>query len=466
MAESIQQTGTNASGAAGSGRYLGSSDEKRRELVTRQRSGDMTVSNKEVAEAFAIDPFYDPYSIPLEEMDPSHPALFLHGTHWAHFERLRREDPVHYHEESMFGPYWSVTKYDDCRYVDTHHDLFSSQQVKGGIALGGVPDREDEYALPMFIQEDPPKHDEQRKVVTPMFAPRTLADLEPLIRERAGKILDELPRNEEFNWVRHVSVELTAQMLATLFDVPQEDRLKLIDWSDTIQNLGDPDVFETPDEGFKKLFECLAYFQQYYEERKQQPPKFDLISMLAHDPSTRDMGPQELLGNVMLLIVGGNDTTRNSISGGVLALNQNPDEYRKLKSNPGLIPKMVPEIIRWQSPVAHMARTATQDCEIGGKKIRKNDRVAMWYISGNRDEDALERPNEFVIDRANPRQHTAFGYGIHRCVGYRLAEMQLRVIWEEIIARFDSVDVTSEPTGLASNFIHGIRDLPVTLRGG
>ena len=445
-------------------RFLQSSDEERASLIERARGGDMTVSNREMLEAFAIDPHYDPYSIALEDVDPSHPSLFLHGTHWAHLERLRKEDPVHYHKDSMFGPYWSVTKLEDIKYVDSHPELFSSQQKKGGIALGGVPDREDEYALPMFIQEDPPKHDAQRRVVAPMFSPRNIADLEPLIRERAGKILDGLPRNEEFNWVRHVSVELTGQMLATLFDVPQEDRLKLIEWSDTIQNLNDPEQFENPDEGFKVLFECLAYFQKYYEERKTQPAKFDLISMLAHDESTNNMEPQELLGNIMLLIVGGNDTTRNSISGGVLALNQYPEEYEKLLQNPKLIPNMVSEIIRWQSPVAHMARTAMQDCELGGKQIKANDRVCMWYISGNRDEDAIPRANEFLIDRENSRQHTAFGFGIHRCVGNRLAEMQLRVIWEEINKRFSRVEVTGEPVGLSSSFIHGIRELPVTLR--
>ena len=445
--------------------YINSSDQQRRDLLARARSGDMTVSNREMLEAFAIDPHYDPYSIPLDKVDPSHPSLFLHNTHWAHFKRLREEDPVHHHADSMFGPYWSVTRYEDIRYVDTHHELFSSQRTRGGIALGGVAERDDDYALPMFIQEDPPKHDEQRMVVAPMFTPRNLAGLEPLIRQRAAAILDDLPINEEFNWVRHVSVELTGQMLATLFDVPQEDRLKLIDWSDTIQNLNDPEVFETPDEGFRKLFECLAYFQHYFDARKKQPPKFDLISMLAHDDATKDMEPQELLGNVMLLIVGGNDTTRNSISGGVLALNQNPDQYDKLLQNPALIPKMVPEIIRWQSPVAHMARTATQDCELGGKQVREGDRIAMWYISGNRDEDAIERADRFIIDRDNPRQHTAFGFGIHRCVGNRLAEMQLRGVWEEILKRFQKIELTGEPVGLASNFIHGIRELPVTIRG-
>ena len=240
--------------------------------------------------------------------------------------------------------------------------------------------------------------------------------------------------------------------------------MKLILWSDTSQNMGDPEYFDTPEQGFQILFECLAYFQQLYEKRKTEPRKFDLISMLAHDESTNNMSPQELLGNILLLIVGGNDTTRNSISGGVLALSQNPAEYQKLLQDPGLIPKMVPEMIRWQSPVAHMARTALQDTELGGKKIKKGDRLCMWYISGNRDEDSIDNADKFIIDRDNPRQHTAFGYGVHRCVGNRLAEMQLRVIWEEITKRFSKIEVTGEPKYLKSSFIHGITDLPVTLK--
>lgn len=437
--------------------------EERRNLSEKIRTGDLSVSNKEVLEAFAIDPDYDPYSVPLDEMDPGHPSLFEHDTLWPHFARLRAEDPVHYTAESMFGPYWSITRYRDVMQIDSNHKVFSSQQKLGGIALGGVA-RDDEYALPMFIQEDPPKHDAQRKVVTPMFTPKNLAELEPLIRERAGEILDNLPRNEEFNFVREVSVELTGQMLATLFDVPQEDRLKLVYWSDTVSNLGNPEFFDTPEQGFQELFKCLEYFTQYYEERKKQPLKFDLISMLAHDDSTRDMSPQELLGNILLLIVGGNDTTRNSITGGVLALNNNPREYEKLLQNPGLVPKMVPEIIRWQSPVAHMARTALEDYEFEGKQIKKGDKVVMWYISGNRDESAIENANQFIIDRDNPRHHTAFGFGVHRCVGNRLAEMQLRVIWEEMMKRFPKVEVVGDPVYLPSSFIHGIRELPVMIR--
>jgi cytochrome P450 len=317
----------------------------------------------------------------------------------------------------------------------------------------------------MFIQEDPPKHDEQRKVIAPMFTPNHLQTLQELIRERAGNILDNLPRNEEFNWVKEVSVELTGQMLATLFDIPQEDRHKLIYWSDTVQNLGDPEFFDSVEEGFAELWKCWEYFDNVWKERvARNEPGNDLISMLVHGEATKDMPPNEYLGNILLLIVGGNDTTRNSISGGVLALNQNPGEYEKLLQNPGLIPKMVPEIIRWQSPVAHMARTALQDIEFGGKQIKEGDRVAMWYISGNRDDAAIDNANQFIIDRPNPRKHLSFGFGIHRCMGNRLGEMQLNIIWEEIMKRFPKIELAADPKYLRSSFIHGIRELPVIIR--
>ena len=422
------------------------------------------ISNAEIQAEWAIDPRQSPEDIDLERLDPGHPDRFEANTLWPVFERLRREAPVHYTADSMFGPYWSVSTFDLIKQVDACEKIYSSDFLRGGIRLGGRPREEIDptYSLPMFIQQDPPKHTAQRKVVAPMFSPRHLAKFESLIRERAGNILDELPENEEFNWVREVSVELTGQMLATLFDVPQEDRHLLIHWSDTVDRLGDPKFFATVQDGFAELWKCWEYFDAVWKERVAgDGAGDDLISILARGDATRDMPPNEYLGNILLLIVGGNDTTRNSISGGVLALNQHPAEYAKLLANPSLIPNMVPEIIRWQSPVAHMARTALEDAELGGERIRAGDRVCMWYISGNRDANAIEQPDQFLIGRRNPRGHLSFGYGVHRCLGNRLGEMQLKIVWEEILKRFKRVEVTGTPQYLRSSFIHGIRDLPV-----
>jgi cytochrome P450 len=399
----------------------------------------------------------DPYDIPLEDINVSDPMLFKADAFWPYFERLRNEAPVHYCRESNFGPFWSITRFHDIMDVDKNHQDFSSE---GGISIGN---RSPDFQAPNFISMDPPKHDAQRMAVTGVVAPNNLAKLEPIIRARAAKILDELPENEEFNWVDKVSIELTTQMLATIFDFPFEERYKLTGWSDlatsTVATGG-----TLPDEARQEgLLECLEYFTELWNERVNWDPAehYDLITMMAHSPATRDMDPMEYLGNLILLIVGGNDTTRNSISGGVYGLNQFPGEYNKLRADPALIPVMIPEIIRWQTPLTHMRRIAKRDVTIRDQKIKAGDKVIMWYISGNRDSDVIENPNDLVIDRAASRHHLSFGYGIHRCMGNRLAEMQLRTIWEEINKRFFQVEVVGEPERVASNFIRGYSDLPV-----
>ncbi len=402
-------------------------------------------------------------AIPIDEIDVARPSLFQQDTIGLYFDRLRKEAPVHYCRESYVGPYWSITKFDDIMAVDTNHKVFSSEAKLGGIAIQDMHSVEGALELEMFIAMDPPKHDQQRKAVTPAVAPSNLLLLEPTIRERACQILDDLPIGEEFDWVDKVSVELTTMTLATLFDFPWEERRKLTRWSDVTTAAPETGIVESYDARREELIECAMYFKGLWEQRINEEPKNDLISIMAHSPATRDMPFLEFLGNLLLLIVGGNDTTRNSISGGVLALNQNPDEYRKLNDDPSLIASMVPEIIRWQTPLTHMRRTALQDWEIGGKQIKKGDKVVMWYLSGNRDDTVIEQADRFIIDRKNPRHHLSFGYGIHRCMGNRLAELQLRIIWEEIHKRFAKVEVTGEPERLFSNLVRGITKLPVRL---
>ena len=404
-------------------------------------------------------PLGDPWTMPLERIDVADARLFQNDVWPDWFARLRRDDPVHFTPDSQFGPYWSVTKYADIMRVETNPAVFSSSL---GITL---LDQETQYRLAMFIAMDPPKHDQQRLVVAPIVAPGNLANMAGTIRERAARILDGLPRNEVFDWVELVSIELTTQMLATLFDYPFERRRDLTYWSNiTTTNLKDPEALvKTEDERFAKLREMAAAMMGLWNERVNAAPAPDLISMLSHGEATRNMDPMEFMGNCVLLIVGGNDTTRNSISGGLWALHQHPDEYRKLRENPGLIPTMVPEIVRWQTPICYMRRTAFADFEVGGKTIREGDKLAMWYISGNRDPEAIEQPDRFIIDRKRPRQHLSFGFGIHRCVGNRLAELQLKILWQEILTRFPKIEVVGAPQRVYSNFIRGIKSMPVRI---
>ncbi|MEQ9451242.1 MAG: cytochrome P450 [Pseudomonadales bacterium] len=406
----------------------------------------------------------DLLNIPLDQIDVSAASIYSDEVWQPVFARLRKEAPVHYCADSPVGPYWSVSSHEFIKQVDTNHKAFSSAE---GIAIIDPRNREEQESdvpIENFIAMDPPTHDQQRATVSPSVAPTNLANLEPLIRERAADILDNLPVGEVFNWVDEVSVELTARMLATLFDFPYEDRRKLIYWSDITTNTPELTGVEMDMEQRQKdLMECAQVFTQLWHERAAAEPKFDLISMLAHGKNTGDMinNPMLYLGNVLLLIVGGNDTTRNSISGGVIALNEFPEEYDKLRANPGLIPNMVSEMIRWQTPVIHMRRTALEDTELGGQTIKAGDRVVMWYLSGNRDESVFPDADRLIIDRPNARKHVAFGFGVHRCMGNRLAEMQLRVLWEEIIARFERIELAGEVKRLPNNFIRGIGEVPV-----
>ncbi|MGB3771187.1 MAG: cytochrome P450 [Rhodococcus sp. (in: high G+C Gram-positive bacteria)] len=403
--------------------------------------------------------------VELADIDLSNPFLYRQGRWKSYFERVRNEAPVHFQPNSPFGPFWSVTRHADIIAVDKNHKVFSAEPF---IIIGKPPRFMD---IAMFIAMDPPGHDSQRAAVQGVVAPKNLREMEGLIRSRVQEVLDDLPVDEPFDWVRTVSVELTARMLATLLDFPYEQRHKLVEWSDLAtameQTNGGP---SDNDEVFGAMVDAAKGLSNLWHSKAArkaagEEPGFDLISLLQAGEDTKDLidRPMEFLGNLTLLIVGGNDTTRNSMSGGVLALNEFPDQFEKLKANPELIPGMVSEIIRWQTPLAYMRRIAKEDTILNGQFIRKGDKLVMWYASGNRDERVFDRPDDFIIDRKNARNHIAFGFGVHRCMGNRLAEMQLRILWEELLARFDNIEVVGKPEYVQSNFVRGISKMMVTL---
>ncbi|WP_284734772.1 cytochrome P450 [Sphingosinicella terrae] len=405
-----------------------------------------------------------PTPCPLEEIDVSRAELWREDRFAALLARLRAEEPVHFCPASEFGPYWSVTRHADIMQAEALAHIFSSSYTLGGITIlgEGEPLWGDDL-LPMFIAMDRPEHTGQRRTVAPAFTPSEMGRLGPSLRARTEALVDTLPVGEEFDWVDRVSIELTTQMLAILFDFPWEDRRLLTYWSDWA---GDIESARDPELGPKRmkiLWECAAYFTRLWQERQAHEPRPDLISRMIHSEATKSMTPQEYLGNLILLIVGGNDTTRNSMSALPIVNRLWPEEYAKIAADRSLVENGVQELIRWQTPLAHMRRTALEDHELGGKAIAKGDKVVLWYMSGNRDEEVFPEGDRYIADRANARRHLAFGFGIHRCVGARLAELQLATLFDVLLDRGLMPVQTGEPERVNACFVHGYRKLPAKL---
>jgi cytochrome P450 len=403
--------------------------------------------------------------------DVSRSDIYVQDTWQPIFKEMRDAGPLHYIPESPFGPYWAVVQHKAIQHIEALPELFSSSWEFGGITiLNRLSEEElaqsgiDRRELPMFIAMDRPQHTGQRRTVAPKFTPSGMAEMEGEIRARTGELLDSLPRGKAFDWVNTVSIELTTGMLAILFGFPWEDRGLLTFWSDWSGDTELATVRELDEMRWGFLHEMGAYFQSLWVERTMdKEPGDDLISMMIHSPAMNQMRPEEFMGNLVLLIVGGNDTTRNTMSGIIHAFDKFPDQRKLFEEQPELIPNAVQECLRYQTPLAHMRRTCTEDTEVFGQQIRKGDKLVLWYISANRDEEVFDHPDQLDITRENARRHLSFGYGIHRCVGARLAELQLRILLEEMHKRRMRVHVAGDVERVRANFVHGFRKIEVEI---
>ena len=403
--------------------------------------------------------------VSIDAIDVSDPDIWLRDEQHLYFERLRKESPIHYYDSDEYGPFWSLTRYQDIMTVNKNHKDWSSDHSNGGHVLGYENWFNESSGLywPMFLAMDEPNHGVQRKAVSPVVSTTNLKKMESLIRENVIDILDSLPEKEPFDWVERVSVELTTRTIANLFDFPMKDRKLLTRWSDYAFAIPGDGLIQDWSERASVMMEMKEVFEDLREERRKKQG-YDLISIIANPIDGAELSSEEYMGNVILLLVGGNDTTRNSMTASVLGLSRFPTEYEKLKENHHLIPSFCSEAIRWHTPLPQMKRTALRDVEVGPKRIAKGEKVVMWFISGNRDESVFQKPHEFIIDRPNIRNHMSFGFGLHRCLGNRLAELQLRLIWESALEKFESVEMLSEPSRIRSNAIHGYTDMLVQVK--
>ncbi len=368
----------------------------------------------------------NPYDVPLSHIDLSDHRIPNSGYQLDYYKRIRSEDPVHFIEDSKFGPYWSITTYKDLQEVENHPEIYSSDWENGGcLILDGMKLG--------FMAMDDPKHAQQRMTLMPLMVPSNLHRMGEAVRERTRDILENLPRGKAIDWVEEVSLPLTTRMLALLLDFPFDEEKILPVWTEWST---DVDAGAHPIMGRRRreiLEDMGIRLRKILEAKKAQEPVGDVLSILAHSEHMSDLSQEDFQGLMSLIVVGGNDTTRNSMTALVQCMEMFSSEFDKVRENPKLIPAAVQETIRWWSPVAHQRRTVVKDTVLDGKQLKKGDKVVLWFKSGNHDDGMFPNPEEFNITRDNVRRHIAFGFGIHRCFGARLGELQVVILLEEIL---------------------------------
>jgi linalool 8-monooxygenase len=401
------------------------------------------------------------------DVDLGNPDLYVSGVPHEVFTWLRREDPVHWNPVTNGRGFWSITKYDDIVAISKNPEVFSSAREHGGhriydedmVGTAGMGAKETDAP---FLSMDPPEHNRYRRMISPGFGPSRLKALEGQIHDRVCNILDRLGARKECEFVTEVAAELPIQVLAELLGIPQADRLKLFDWSNSMIAEDDPELRKGPEETAADVRAMIEYSGRLWEERVANPGP-DLISMLIHpDADGEVMSKERYLGTFILLVAAGNETTRNSISGGLITLARFPEQRQRLTDNPALYGTAAAEIIRYVSPIMHMRRTAIADSVVRGKTIRRGDKVIMWYVSANRDEQIFTNPFGFDLTRAEATQ-LGFGVGQHFCLGARLAELQLRIFFTEFLRRYPKAEPSGPIRRMRSNFVAGIKEMPVRL---
>ena len=400
----------------------------------------------------------------LAEVDLVNADNFVPGVPHDAFQVLRKEAPIFWHKEPDGGAgFWALTRYDDVMAVSKDPGTFSS--YKGGTILRDIPEDDLNNTRTIMLNMDPPQHARYRRLVSQGFTPRMTAALEPHIREIADKIIDAVITRGECDFVTEIAAELPLQVIAELLGIPLEDRHKVFEWSNRLIGFDDPEFQNSMEEGKLAAMEMYMYANQLALERKGSP-RDDLVSVLMNGMvDGEQLSELEFDSFFLLLAVAGNETTRNLISGGMLALIESPAERARLLAEPSLLPNAVEEMLRYVSPVMHFRRTATRDTEIRGQKIREGEKVTVWYISANRDEEVFPHANRFDAGRT-PNNHLAFGIGEHFCLGSNLARLEIRIMFEQLLRRMPDIELAGTVARLRSNFINGVKRMPVRYTRG